>query len=179
MRKKSIQDGKHIDWGTAEALAFATIISEGYHVRLSGQDVERGTFSHRHGVVFHQSKDTRYIPINSIKPHQDIQPFQICNSHLSEYAVLGYEYGYSISNPNVLVLWEAQFGDFANGAQTIIDTFINSGEAKWNVHNGLVMLLPHGYDGQGPEHSNCRIERFLSLVDEKDEVIPMDVADNE
>jgi len=154
--------------GTAEALAFATLIDEGFHVRLSGQDVERGTFSHRHAVVFNQSKDSSYIPINSVKPNAQIQQFTVTNSHLSEFAVMGYEYGYSCANPNTLTIWEAQFGDFANGAQVIIDTFLNSGEAKWQVKNGLVLNLPHGYDGQGPEHSNARLERFLSLCDESD-----------
>lgn len=147
IRKKSIHDGKGIDWGTAEALAFASLIQEGYLVRVSGQDVERGTFSHRHAVVFDQQKDNRYTPMNSIIPNADIQRFQISNSHLSEFGVLGYEYGYSQTHPNTLVIWEAQFGDFSNEAQVIIDTMIASGEAKWNVRSGLVMLLPHGYDG--------------------------------
>lgn len=160
-RTKSIEDGKDIDWGTAEALAFGSLIQDGYKVRVSGQDVERGTFSHRHAHVFYQDRDGSYIPLNNVVPQGAIRSFIASNSHLSEFAVLGYELGYAQANPNSLGIWEAQFGDFANGAQVIIDQFFCSGEAKWNVKNGLVMLLPHGFDGNGPEHSSCRMERFL------------------
>ena len=164
-RHEAITSGKGIDWGTAESLAFATLIDEGNHVRLSGQDVERGTFSHRHAHVFYQDRDGYYVPINSIAQDNSSRTFIASNSHLSEYAVLGYEHGYASADPSTLVLWEAQFGDFANGAQIMIDQFITSGESKWNVKSGLVMLLHHGYDGAGPEHSSCRIERFLQMND--------------
>tara|TARA_B110001450_G_scaffold253439_1_gene276885 strand:- start:657 stop:1283 length:627 start_codon:yes stop_codon:yes gene_type:complete len=164
-RTKSIEDGKDIDWGTAEALAFGSLIQDGYKVRVSGQDVERGTFSHRHAHVFYQDRDGSYIPLNNVVPQGAVRSFIASNSHLSEFAVLGYELGYAQANPNSLGIWEAQFGDFANGAQVIIDQFFCSGEAKWNVKNGLVMLLPHGFDGNGPEHSSCRMERFLQLTD--------------
>jgi 2-oxoglutarate dehydrogenase E1 component len=146
-RKKAIAEGKGIDWGTAESLAFATLLMEGYSVRLSGQDVERGTFSHRHAVVFHQDKDVHYTPLTNVVPDGDARKFQVHNSHLSEYGVLGFEYGYAQTLPNTLTIWEAQFGDFANGAQITIDTCVAAGEVKWNVRQGLVMLLPHGYDG--------------------------------
>lgn len=172
-RKTSIETGKDIDWGTAEALAFASLVEDGYDVRISGQDVERGTFSHRHAHVFYQDQDGYYNPITNVIPQGTRRRFIASNSHLSEFAVLGYELGFAQANPNTLCLWEAQFGDFANGAQVIIDQFICSGEAKWNVRNGLVMLLPHGYDGNGPEHSSARMERYLQLCDQ-DDVVPFD-----
>lgn len=234
-RRKTVEEGKGIDWGTAEALAFGTLLLEGNHVRLTGQDVERGTFSHRHCVLHDQKTNETYAPLNHIRPHisnfrstTDVAvpnsqaKFVARNSILSEFGVLGFELGYSLENPNNLTLWEAQvsqfvlavvvvclcacmdypstddgrtdgsgathltnpptpptptpnqpktkqFGDFVNGAQTMIDQFIAAGESKWLRQSGLVMLLPHGYDGQGPEHSSCRPERFLQLVDE-DEV---------
>ncbi|MDP2120252.1 MAG: 2-oxoglutarate dehydrogenase E1 component [Hoeflea sp.] len=163
-RAQMIETGEGIDWAFAEALAFGTLVQEGTKIRLSGQDVERGTFSQRHSVLYDQETEDRYIPLANVAPNQ--ARYEVINSMLSEEAVLGFEYGYSLARPNALTLWEAQFGDFANGAQVLFDQFISSGERKWLRMSGLVCLLPHGYEGQGPEHSSARLERFLQMCAE-------------
>jgi len=168
-KKEMFKTGKGFDWATAEALAFGSLLLEGNIVRLTGQDVERGTFSHRHAVLHDINTDQTYVPLTNLGA---TAPCYIHNSPLSEFATLGFELGYSLETPNALVLWEAQFGDFSNGAQVITDQFISCGEQKWLRQSGLVMLLPHGYDGQGPEHSSARLERFLQMTDSDPTVIP-------
>ncbi|OOY06541.1 2-oxoglutarate dehydrogenase E1 component [Thioclava sp. F28-4] len=168
-KKQMFETGKGFDWATAEALAFGSLLTEGYPVRLSGQDATRGTFSQRHSALVNQDNEDRYYPLNNIREGQ--ARYEVIDSMLSEYAVLGFEYGYSLAEPKALTLWEAQFGDFANGAQIMFDQFINSGERKWLRMSGLVCLLPHGFEGQGPEHSSARLERFLQLSAEDNWIV--------
>lgn len=169
-RKKSVETGEGIDWATGEALAFGTLLLEGYHVRVSGQDVERGTFSQRHAVLHDQTSEQIFTPLKHLS--EDQGAFDISNSSLSEYGCMGFEYGYSLFSPDALVQWEAQFGDFANTAQVVIDQFIAAAESKWKQRSGLVLSLPHGYDGQGPEHSSGRIERYLQMCNEDPRFFP-------
>ncbi|XP_063934052.1 2-oxoglutarate dehydrogenase-like, mitochondrial [Zophobas morio] len=169
-RMQTVKSGSGIDWATAEALAFGTLLMEKFHVRLSGQDVERGTFCQRHHVLHDQNTEETYVPLNHLLDEQ--AKYTVSNSSLSEYGILGFELGYSYANPNSLICWEAQFGDFVNGAQIIIDQFLSSGEQKWLRQSGLTLFLPHGYEGMGPEHSSARLERFLQACDDNCEVFP-------
>jgi 2-oxoglutarate dehydrogenase E1 component len=166
---KLLDEEQKIDWATAELLAYGSLLTEGKIVRMSGQDVQRGTFSHRHAILRDEQTNKGHNRLNHLEEGQ--QKFRIYNSLLSEFGVLGFEYGYSLANPHALVIWEAQFGDFSNGAQTIIDQFLAAGEQKWQRQNGVVMLLPHGYEGQGPEHSSGRMERYLQLCAELNLVV--------
>uniref|UniRef100_A0A8C5AZ08 2-oxoadipate dehydrogenase complex component E1 n=1 Tax=Gadus morhua TaxID=8049 RepID=A0A8C5AZ08_GADMO len=172
-RLQKIQDGTKLDWSTAEAMAFGSLLCQGFHIRISGQDVGRGTFSQRHAMMVCQDTSDMHIPLNHISPQQT-GFLEVCNSPLSEEAVLGFEYGMSIAQPRLLPIWEAQFGDFFNGAQIIFDTFLSGGEAKWLLQSGMVILLPHGYDGAGPEHSSCRMERFLQMCNSSEEGVDGD-----
>ncbi|KAJ3124807.1 hypothetical protein HK098_000847 [Nowakowskiella sp. JEL0407] len=177
-RLNKLESGKNLDWATCEALAFGSVLLEGNDVRLSGQDVGRGTFSQRHAMFVDQETEKVIVPLNHMThdtPSSIVGKLELANSSLSEFAVLGFEYGMSAADPNRMVLWEAQFGDFFNGAQIIIDTYISSGETKWLTSSGIVMLLPHGYDGAGPEHSSARIERFLQLSDQRFDVLKSEI----
>lgn len=171
IRKKLVQD-KVADWALGEAFAIGSLVKDGIHVRLSGQDVERGTFGHRHHVLHDQTKDkSKFNILQHLYPDQ--APYDVCNSSLSECAVMGFDLGYSMAHPSMLVIWEAQFGDFANTAQAIIDQFLASGETKWVRQSGLVLFLPHSMEGMGPEHSSGRIERFLQLSNDDPDTFPI------
>jgi len=163
-RRTNIETEGVVDFATAESLAFGSLLNEGFNIRFLGQDVERGTFSHRHGILVDQKNEDKYVPLHNLLHPYEKWRYQVENSFLSENAALGFEYGYSITSPNTLTLWEAQFGDFANGAQIYIDNYISSGEDKWKIETGLVVKLPHGMDGQGPEHSSARMERYLQMM---------------
>ncbi|XP_064464029.1 2-oxoadipate dehydrogenase complex component E1-like [Ornithodoros turicata] len=171
-RQKKIEAGTNLDWATAEALAIGSLLYQGYNVRISGQDVGRGTFSQRHAMLVDRANEERYVPLNNMVPQQGL--YEVVNSPLSEEAVMSFDYGMSLETPETMVIWEAQFGDFHNSAQVVIDTFVTSGETKWFLQSGMVILLPHGFDGAGPEHSSCRIERFLQMTDSKEDGVDGD-----